>query len=208
MTVDLTMDFAVGERFAPEIIREEVALKSGLTSYTGVVYKIIHDGMSGTYIDFPGHIAETDNGLYADNAPLDLIYRVPAQVIRLNRQSGSGAVSAADLSDASGGKITAPALVINALGELDPLDIEYRSVFLDDSAIDWIIGCGCRLLVSDIYESMALHGIFLKLFGAGITTVCMPVNLHKLPAGKVALSALFAKMPGVSQLPCRLIAEF
>ena len=62
MTIlDLTMDFH-GERFPAEIKREEMPLQSGLTKYTGIIYTITHDGMSGTYIDFPGHIAETECG--------------------------------------------------------------------------------------------------------------------------------------------------
>jgi kynurenine formamidase len=206
--VDLTWDF-IGERYAPDIRREENPLQSGSTSYTGVTYNVNHDGMSGTYIDFPGHIAQTDNGLYADNCPLDMLYRVPASVIKLNCQSGDGAVSAGDLEAAFGGKVTTPAIIINALaGTLEPSDIDRRSVYLDNSAIQWIIDCKCKLLVSDIYESKALHGVFPKLFGAGISTVCMPVNLHKLTAKEVLLTTLFAKMPQVTQLPCRVVAEF
>lgn len=205
--VDLTWDF-IGERFSPEIVEEKISLESGLTKYTGVVYRITCDGMSGTYIDFPGHIAETDNGLSADNFPLEDLYRVPASVIHLNFRSGDGAVTADDLKNAFGGNFSTPALIINALGTLEPKDIECRSVYLDESAVEWIISCGCKLLVSDIYESTALHGVFLRLFEAGVVTVCMPVNLHKIDAKEVKLTALFPKMPGVYQLPCRLVAEF
>ncbi|MBE6356680.1 MAG: cyclase family protein [Lentisphaerae bacterium] len=206
--VDLTMDF-IGERFQPDIERSEKFLQSGKTAYTGVVYKITHDGMSGTYIDFPGHIAETDNGIYADNCPLEKVYRVPASVIHLDHRSGDGAVSAAELETAFGGKVSTEALIINALGSnANAGEIELRSVYLDDSAVDWIIASNCKLLVSDIYESEALHGVFLKLFGAGIITVCLPVNLWKLTAPQVQLTALFARMPQVTQLPCRLVAEF
>ncbi|MBE6364464.1 MAG: cyclase family protein [Lentisphaerae bacterium] len=206
--VDLTWDF-IGERYAPDIRREETALQSGLTAYTGVTYNMNHDGMSGTYIDFPGHIAQTDNGLYADNCPLDMLYRVPASVIRLAKRSGEGAVNADELEQAFGGKVTTPALIINALADaMEPSDIDRRSVYLDNSAIQWIIDSRCKLLVSDIYESKALHGVFPKLFGAGVSTVCMPVNLHKLPVGTVRLTTLFAKMPQVTQLPCRVVAEF
>ena len=206
--VDLTWDFK-GERYAPEIVRKEVFLKSGKTEYTGVVYDVKMDGMSGTYIDFPGHIAETDNGVYADNCPLEKVYRVPASVIHLDHRSGDGAVSAAELETAFGGKVTTEALVINALGSnANAGEIDLRSVYLDDSAVEWILASGCKLLVSDIYESKALHGVFLKLFGAGVITVCLPVNLWKLTAPQVKLTALFARMPQVTQLPCRLVAEF
>lgn len=205
--VDLTWDF-VGERFAPDIREEKVHLASGLTRYTGVVYTMKFDGMSGTYIDFPGHIEETADGMAADNYPISDVYRVPASVIHLNFRSGDGAVTADDLEKAFGGKINTPALIINALGDIPPTGIECRSVYLDDSAVDWIINSKCKLLMSDIYESQALHGVFLKLFAAGITTVCMPVNLHLLTKKEVFLTVLFPKMEKVVQLPCRAVAEF
>ena len=206
--VDLTWDF-IGERFAPEIIRDEIPLKSDKTAYTGIVYKITHDGMSGTYIDFPGHIAETDNGLYADNCPIESVYRIPASVIHLQKGNASGAVGAEELQSAFNGDVpNTPGLIINALGNKFIRDIENRSVYLDNSAVEWIIGTGCRFLVSDIYESPELEGVFLKLFQAGITTVCMPVNLHLLTEKEVKLSMIFPKIPKVTQLPCRLVAEF
>jgi kynurenine formamidase len=207
MTIlDLTMDFH-GERFPAEIKREEMPLQSGLTKYTGIIYTITHDGMSGTYIDFPGHIAETDDGVRTDTLPVEDVYRVPAQVLRMHRKSGSGAVTAADLEAAAGGKLTARNVILNALGDLEPNDIENRSVYLDDSALDWLIANGCKLLVSDIYESQALHGVFLKLFAAGVSTVCHPVHLGQIAAKEVKMTILFSKLP-ITQLPCRLIVEY
>lgn len=208
--MDLTMDF-IGERFAPEIRKEEVFLQSGLTKYTGIVYTFRHDGMSGTYIDFPGHIAETDDGVTAGNFPVEEFYRIRADVVHLAKNTGEGAVYASDLiSGLSSGKenTKGKALIINALGEKNPLDIESRSVYLSDDAVEWIIENDYRLLVSDIYESQALHGVFLKLFASRISTVCMPVNLGKLPEKQVLLTVLFAKMPHVTQLPCRIVAEY
>ncbi len=206
--VDLTWDF-IGERFAPEIRKEEIFLKSGKTEYTGIVYTFTHDGMSGTYIDFPGHIAETDNGVTAENFPVSDLYRIKADVVRFHKKSGEGAVTAEDLQ----GKLPmtdgeSKALIINALGEKNPKDIEERSVYLSDCAVEWIIKHKYKILVSDIYESQALHGVFLKLFAAGISTVCMPVNLYKLPENPLLLTVLFARMPAVTQLPCRVVAEF
>jgi kynurenine formamidase len=99
------MDFT-GERFAPKIKKEELFLKSGKTEYTGVVYTLTHDGMSGTYIDFPGHIEETADGMAADNYPISDVYRVPASVIHLNFRSGDGAVTADDLKKHSAAKST------------------------------------------------------------------------------------------------------
>lgn len=205
---DLTWDF-IGERFAPETKKEELFLRSGQTQYTGIVYTFTHDGMSGTYIDFPGHIAETDDGVTAENYPIEDLYRIKADVIHLNRESNSGAVHAEDLQQVLPEKSPeSKALILNALGEKNPRDIEARSVYLSHNAVEWIIKNKYKIVVSDIYESRELHGVFLQLFAAGISTVCMPVNLYKLPEKEVLLTILFPKMPSVTQLPCRIVAEW
>ncbi len=202
--VDLTLEIS------PEtarIERQEIMLQSANTRYTGVVYEFSHDSMQGTYIDFPGHIKETENGESADDFPLGRLYRVPASVIHLERVDGSGAVTAAELEKAFGGVPRTEALIINALGPANPQDVERRGVYLDAGAVEWIIASGCKLLVSDIYESKALDGVFLRLFEHGISTVCEPVNLWGLPP-QVELTVLFPRIMGVKQLSCRMIAEY
>lgn len=183
----------------------EVPLESANTRYTGVIYRIAESSMLGTYIDFPGHIRETDNGVDAGNFPVRELYRAPASVIRLDRDHGP--VSGAELEAAFGGKVHTPVLVINALGARDETELPFRIVYLDHSALDWIIACGVRYLISDVYESQALHGVFLKLFQAGVTTICCPANLAALHCGEVKITCLFLPLAGVTQIPCRLIAE-
>ena len=203
--IDLTCSFPA--EAAGKIRLREVPLKSAQTAYTGMVYDFEVNSMDGSYIDLPGHIRETDNGERADNVPAENFYRVPCSVIRLDRKSGSGAVGAAELEQAFGGKVTTPALLVNALGAREPYEIDNRSVWFDFSALDWMIACGIRLLVSDIYESKALHGVFLKLFQAGISTVCEPRNLSKVKSKVVELTVLFPKIPTLTQIPCRVIAD-
>jgi len=203
--IDLTCSFS--SEAAGKIRLREVPLRSAQTAYTGMVYDFEVNSMDGSYIDLPGHIRETDNGERADNVPAENFYRVPCSVIRLERKSGSGAVSGAELEQAFGGKVDTPALLVNALGTLEPYEIEQRSVWFDFSALDWMISCGIRLLVSDIYESQALEGVFLKLFRAGISTVCEPRNLSKVKSKVVELTVLFPKIPALTQIPCRVIAD-
>lgn len=203
--IDITRDFP--ENFDTNIKITEVGLKSASTRYTGMVYEWIIHSMHGSYIDFPGHIKETDNSERADNFPYERLYRVPCSVIRLKRKSGSGAVTGKDLEKAFGRIPDTPALLINALGKKEPDEVEERSVYLDDSALDWIIASGVRMIVSDIYESRALHGVFLRLFRAGISTVCEPRGLCRIKDSRVFLTVLFQKIPVVTQLPCRLIVE-
>ncbi len=188
----------------------EVPLRSEHTSYTGMIYRLDMDSMFGTYIDFPGHIRETDDGTDAANFPVETLYRAKASVIHLDRAGGSGGVSGAELEAAFGGKTHTPVLIVNAIGAHDQTDpaVPIRTVWFDFSALDWMIANKVRVLVSDIYESRALHGVFQVLFKAGITTVCEPANLHLVTARECRLTVLFPPVPGVKQIPCRVIAEF
>jgi len=192
---------------AEKIRLTEIPLKSAQTAYTGMVYDFGLNSMDGSYIDLPGHIKETDDGQRADNVPLEQFYRMPCSVIRLNRINRSGAVSAAELEQSFGGKVTTPALMINALGTLEPDEIDVRSVWLDFSALDWMISCGIRLLVSDIFESQSLDGVFLKLFKAGVSTVCEPRHMSRITKKIVELTVMFPNIPGMTQIPCRILAD-
>ncbi len=204
--IDLTYPYR-GRARATDIQRREVPLKSNSTAYTGVVYQFSCDSMQGCYLDLPGHILETDDGRRADTVDRADFYRMEAAVIHLDRGRHPGGVTAAELEKAWGGVPHTPAVIINALGTLGPFDIPPRSVWLELDAVAWLKKTGCRLLVSDVYESRALEGVFLKLFEAGISAVCEPDNLSQLTAPVVRLTVLFPKMP-VTQVPCAMVAEF
>ena len=202
--IDLTCPIPAGTA----VLRRDMPItQEDGKKYTAVVYDFSHDSMLGTYIDFPGHIESTDDGQDAASWPLEKLYRVESTVIHLNRTDGSGAVSAEELAAACPGPIAGGGLIINALGNRRFDAIEERSVYLDSGAVSWIIDQNIHLFVSDTYESPALHGVFGPLFAAGIATVCSPVNLHQLTAPTVKLTALPARFVGVTQLPCRLLAE-
>ena len=203
--IDLTCAYPPGAD--AKVRLTEIPLKSAKTAYTGMVYDFESNSMDGSYLDLPGHIRETDDGQRSDNLDPAQFYRVPCSVIRLDRTSGSGAVSGGELEQAFGGRVNTPALMINALGKLDPQDIDIRSVWLDFSALDWMISCGIRLLVSDIFESKSLDGVFLKLFQAGISTVCEPRGMSRIHSKQVELTVMFPKFPGLTQIPCRILAD-
>ncbi|MDD3117716.1 MAG: cyclase family protein, partial [Victivallales bacterium] len=172
--IDLTFRPGGDARFGFEAVRRTVALQSPGTAYTGVIYDLSMSSMTGTYLDLPGHILETDDGVDAASYPLEALYRRPAVVIHLNREDGSGAVTAAELQAACPQPIRpGQALIINALGARPCHAIAERSVYLDRSAVAWIIASGIKLLVADVYESRQLDGVFLALFRAGIAVVCI-----------------------------------
>ena len=203
--IDLSCPFPA--KTAEKIRLREIPLKSAQTAYTGMVYDFELNSMDGSYIDLPGHIKETDDGQRADNVPMEQFYRMPCSVIRLNKTNRAGAVSVAELEQAFGGKVTTPALMINALGTLEPHDVDLRSVWLDFSALDWIIDSGVRLLVSDIFESPRLDGVFLKLFKAGVSTVCEPRHMSRITKKTVEMTVMFPNIPGMTQIPCRILAD-
>lgn len=206
MLHDLTCHFP--QEAVEKIALRRVPLRSQKTAYTGMVYDFPVNSMYGSYIDFPGHIAETDDGLRADNARMEDFFRIPCTVIHLDYASGGGAVSRDILSQALNGKpLSTPALMLNALGQREPDEIATRSVWLDDSAVQWLINSGIRLLVSDIFESPELEGVFLKLFAAGISTVCEPRRMAAIRSEQVLLTVSFLRIPTLCQLPCQLLAE-
>jgi kynurenine formamidase len=188
--------------------RKDVRLKSPGAEYTGAVYEFTMSSMAGTYLDLPGHIAEINDGQDAANYPLEKLYRRRAVVIRLDRPDDSGGVAAAELANACQIEIRpGDALIVNALGNRQFYEINERSVFFGQDAVEWIIAKQVELLVSDIYESTALIGVFYKLFQAGISTVCFPVNLNKLAVPEIKLTVMPLPIPGITQIPCRVVAE-
>jgi hypothetical protein len=181
-----------------------VPLKSDSTAYTAVVYDFKLNSMTGSYIDFPGHIRETADGNHAGNFPLSDLYQVPATLLRPKR-SGSG-ITSAELAEALGNLPPTPCFVIHGKAGTD-VPLISRGIYLTMEAVFWIIDSGCRLLVSDTYESEHLDGVFLKLFSAGISTVCMPVNLDKLTSQVMKITVFTPLLDGIVQIPCRIAAE-
>jgi kynurenine formamidase len=197
--IDLTLPWS-----SIETDEQLVPLKSAIKAYTGVVYDFKLNSMTGSYIDFPGHIRETANGMHAGNFPLSALYRVPATLLRPKRSGGG--ITAAGLAEARGNLSPTNCLVIHGKAGTD-VSLISRGIYLTMEAVDWIIDSGCRLLVSDTYESERLDGVFLKLFGAGISTVCMPVNLDKLTSQVMKISVFTPLLNGIVQIPCRIAAE-
>jgi len=207
-SIDLTLPIPAAAEGRALVRLEELKIRSGGAEYTGMIYHFSHNSMAGTYIDFPGHIKETDDGLDAASYPVERLYRVDATVLRLDRESGSGAVHADELAAALAGPATGGALIVNALGTRRFDEIEERTVWFAKDAVRWIIDAGVHLLASDIYESTpVLTGVFSDLFSAGVSTVCCPVNLHLLTAPRVKLTVLPARYRTATQLPCRVVAE-
>ncbi|MBT7166809.1 MAG: hypothetical protein HN904_28765 [Victivallales bacterium] len=217
-TVDLTLPIPETEReqatpAAP--LRETRTIETHLweisqedAGYQARVHLFHYWGMAGTYIDFPGHIVQTDDGHTAATYPAEQLFRVPARVIRLDRVSGSGKIGVTELQQALDGVLDTPAVIINALGGTRFDGIKERSVYLAREVADWLAAAGVHLLVSDVYESNAdPQGLFPALFASGVCTVCCPVNLPALRRSRVRVTALPLRQTGATQLPCRLVAE-
>ena len=208
MLINLTREF-ISEYTETKISLEHFPLDSDQTKYTGEIWHFICDSMVSTYLDLPGHILETDDGRRGSNLNLADYYRVPSTILHLNRYSNSGAVTADDLRKANGGKDKVNRfLIVHALADqLAPHDVEWRSVYLDFSAVQWIIDSGCKVLISEVYESERIEGVFLQLFKAGVSTVCEPVNLHLLKdCPEPLITIAFQPMP-TAQIPITLLAE-
>ena len=206
--IDLTLPAPEEQAGAPTCRLDEWHLKAGTLPYTAMVYHYRHDSMAGTYIDFPGHIKETDDGLDAISYPLEKLYRVKAAVIHLDRESGSGRIGAPELAAACPPAPGAGALILNALGARRFDAIVERSVYLGKDAVQWIIDSGFHLLVSDVFESNSdPQQVFNLLLGQRVSTVCCPINLQEITQPVVTLTALPLRFTKATQLPCRVVVE-
>jgi kynurenine formamidase len=183
-----------------------IANKGG--AYTAVIHDFRHNSMTGTYIDFPSHIRETDDGSDAANYPTEKIFRVPAAVIHLDRADGSGRIGAEELSQACPPWNRKGALILNALGKRRFDQIVTRSVYLGKDAVQWVVQKGFWLFISDVYESNTdPQNVFPDFFRGGIATVCCPVNLQLLTKPEFKVTVLFPRFAGATQLPCRVLVE-
>ena len=219
--VDLTLpiqeDHGGDGRLPPEVFGkyagkktvfpEQRVHKRKYVEAVSVTYGFEHLAIMGTYIDFPGHILRTDDGMHAENYRLEGLYRVDATVIHLDKADGSGGVSAEELREACPGPVSDGALVVNALGKRRFDEIERGTVYLEQDTVGWIVDTGVHLLVSDVYEAAEPRGVFLDLFGNGISAVCCFINLDLLTAPRVKLTVPMPRYPGVTQVPCRVVAE-
>ena len=206
--IDLTFAPGLPPDYGCKVYRRTIPLASPGVKYTGVVYNFEINSMSGSYLDLPGHIAETDNGVDMANYPLEKLFRRRAVVIHLNRESGSGGISGTELEAACQCPIQpGDALIINALGAKSFYEIDERSVYFDKSAVEFMLEKKIELLVSDVFECKTIEGVFLRFFEKGISTVCSPVNMDQLTSPEVKLTVMMLPISGVTQFPCRIIAE-
>ncbi len=205
---DLTYPIPEEENGHPTVTLEEWPLVMEGQPATGMVYRFTHWSMSGTYLDLPGHLKESDDGATAENYPLERLYEVPAVVAHLPRAGAPGKISVAELAEACPEPPTGGALVVHALGERQFHEMQnVQVVALTREAVAWMAERGIHLLVSDVYEHHEeKEAVFLHLFRAGIATVCCPVNLQALP-GRVRLTVLAPRYPGATQFPCRVVAR-
>lgn len=215
--IDLTLPITIRGAHGAEVRHDRTAIvaedaleiEAGPYRYTALLYAFHFGSMAGTYIDLPGHIRATADGMDAANCPAERFYRLPAVAIHLDRPDRSGGISAAELEAACPCEVEGNALVVNALGTRRFDAIENRSVWLTKDAAAWIVSRGVHLLVSDVYESDSdPQNVFTDLFAAGVSTVCLPVNLHLLAAPRGRVTVLFVRLPGVTQVPCRIVAEW
>jgi len=129
---------------------------------------------------------------------------VDTTVIKLKRTGLDREISARELED-TGIKVDTGCLLIDAgwRKEWDSKDV----YFYGKDAIDWIISQPIHLFISDVYENHSQpRGIFVELFKAGISCVCIPANLEKISKTRIKICALPLKIPGALQLSCRLLA--
>lgn len=192
-----------------EIIPRVVPLKQADgKEYMGLCTGFSGCSTSGSYIDFPGHIDITDNGVDAGNANILDFFRQKAYLIRpeLNEHGG---ITAQALQEAckdmpSDVKILA---IDGMRRQSDAKPIEILS-YLELETVDILANMNLTCLMADSYEKENYEGVFYQLFKRNLSCICMPGKLWLLPEKTVfILSVIFLPVAGAVQTPCRLIAE-
>lgn len=192
-----------------QVLTERLPLKSERTAYTGMIYYYNHGSMETSYLDLPGHIAETDDGSHAANIDLCDYYRRETMLLRITPACGEYGITPEDLEAARAGRPWMKWVIINAQGTADDGYTPSRKIYLTLEAVDHLIKNGVKLIFSDAWESLRLEGVFLRFFEAGISTVCNLVNLSKLPEDQTfKVTVGFVPYTGnVTQIPVSVIAE-
>ncbi len=198
--IDLTSK--VKEKYSTSIVKIPMPEQT----YNGIIHNFSLSSMSGTYLDFPGHIEEFKDGSDAENYPVEKLFMVDTTVIRLNRKGLGREISVREIEE-TGIKVDTGCLLIDAGWASSHKDNNEGIFFYGKDAIEWIISQPIHLFISDVYENHSQpRGIFVKLFSAGISCVCIPTNLGKISKTKIKICVLPLKIPGALQIPCRLLA--
>jgi len=198
--IDLTSD--IKENYSTSI--RKIAMPEH--TYSGIIHDFNLSSMSGTYIDFPGHIEEFKDGFDAGNYPLEKLFMVDTTVIHLNRKGAGREINARELKE-TGVKVKTGCLLIDAGWESTRGSDNNGIFFYGKNAVEWIVSQPIHLFISDVYENHSRpQGIFVELFKAGISCVCLPANLGKISGNRIKICVLPLKIPGALQLPCRLLA--
>lgn len=198
--IDLTK--SIPENYKTDIVKILLEDKT----YNAPIHNFRISSMDGTYIDFPGHIKEFNDGFDASNYPIEKLFMVDASLLRLNR-SGKGREIHVEELESCNIKIDTPCIIVdsgwNRISQRRQDDI----YFFGKDAIQWFISKRIYLFVSDVYENhKEPRGIFIEFFKNRILTVCNPVNLERITKSKIKICVFPLRIPGAVQVPCRILA--
>jgi kynurenine formamidase len=207
--IDLTKPIAKERKGQPTSEKYYLPLPVKEKTYQGVLYHLNLNGMSGTYLDFPGHIEEFEDNTHAGNYPLDKLCMLDTTLIRLEKDySQNREITAADLQ-AVWVEPRGEVLILHTLGDKNDSDFNLDTIpYFGQSAITWLMDkllqYNIKIFAADVYEKRPdLQGIFVELFKNHIFTICCMRHLNQLQEtyAKSCIAPLI--MDDVTQIPCR-----
>ena len=192
-----------------EIIPRIVPLKQADgKEYLGLCTGFSSCSSSGSYIDFPGHIDITENGVNAGTVDILEYYRRKAYLVRpeLNAAGGITAQALQDACKDMPGDVKI--LIVDGCRLQEDIDPAAGQSYFELETADVLADMHLTCLVADSYEKKNYEGVFYQFFQRGLPCVCAPCKLWLLPEKTVfTLSVIFLPVNGAVQTPCRLIAE-
>ena len=180
------------------------------------IFTGIHS-QTGTYLETPAHFYGNDNCYLMADVPVEKLVSIPCTVLNLPGLDTPGkerpAITAEMLAACPGAEDIRPGdaiLVGTGWGKY-----WMESCYLDASpyftygAMEWLVEKKPFLLGTDFsrWESFEHpQNLFPLFYAADILMLAPLVNLEKISATRVKLTALPMNIPGTSCIPCRAVA--
>lgn len=208
------IDLTVAINRFPEnnaVVVEDVRARTVLAGKERVFrcHRLQFEANSGTHVCFPNHLQGSEAEM--PEQPLDMtdFWRVPTTVLHVV-PNASGAVTAQHLKTALGECRVWPHLLVYAVGGAG-VKIEAGALrpWLAGCAADWLLDQPFRTLICNVLEPdnpPLKSGICPRLYEAGRSLVFAVRNGHLL-SQQCRTSILPLCVDGVSQMPCRVLAE-
>jgi kynurenine formamidase len=181
------------------------------------IFEGIHS-QTGTYIETPAHFFGNDKCYLINDVPLEKLIGINCSILNINKPydfSARTAITVEDLENCPGSSCIKEndAIIIGTGWGIHWLEPHYLSgsPYFTYDAMMWLISKKPYLLGSDFprWENLEnMQGFFPEFYKSNILMLAPCINIEKINAEKVKLTALPINIKGTSCVPCRAFVQF